>query len=62
MRGIAVDMELLYPNRMGLDRRMEIALRLRLEEKTAGTPVRIKPVDSMDLDRNGKFHLCRCSL
>jgi len=47
---------------MGLDRRMEIALRLRLEEKTAGTPVRIKPVDSMDLDRNGKFHLCRCSL
>ena len=37
-------------------------LRLTLEEKTAGTPVRIRLVDGMDVDAHGKFHLCRCSL
>jgi phenylacetate-CoA ligase len=38
------------------------ALAVRLEQKTAGTPVRIKLVDKMELDRNGKFQLCRCSV
>jgi phenylacetate-CoA ligase len=36
------------------------ALAARLEKETAGTAIRIKLVDRMDLDRNGKFHLCRC--
>jgi phenylacetate-CoA ligase len=38
------------------------ALAARLEKKTAGTPVRIKLVDRMDLDGAGKFHLCRSSV
>lgn len=33
-----------------------------LEERTHGTPVRMKLVESMELDRNGKFHLCRSSV
>jgi phenylacetate-CoA ligase len=37
-------------------------LQSRLEAKTEGTPVRVKLVDGMELDRGGKFHLCRCSL
>jgi phenylacetate-CoA ligase len=38
------------------------ALAAQLETRTAGTPIHIKLVDRMELDRNGKFHLCRCSL
>ncbi|MBN1566426.1 MAG: phenylacetate--CoA ligase family protein [Acidobacteria bacterium] len=34
----------------------------RLEQRTSGTPVRIKLVDKMELDAGGKFHLCRCSI
>jgi phenylacetate-CoA ligase len=37
-------------------------LKTRMEEKTAGTEVRIKLVEGMELDANGKFHLCRCSV
>jgi len=38
------------------------ALAAQLETRTAGTPIHIKLVDRMELDRNGKFHLCRCSI
>lgn len=38
------------------------ALAAQLERETKGTPVRIKLVDRMELDRNGKFHLCRNTL
>jgi phenylacetate-CoA ligase len=38
------------------------ALAARLEEKAEGTPIRIKLVDKMELDRSGKFHLSRCSV
>ncbi len=38
------------------------SLAAQLEAQTAGTPIRIKLVDRMELDRNGKFHLCRCSV
>ena len=34
-------------------------LKSRLEEKTAGTEVRVTLVDSMELSPSGKFRLCR---
>ncbi len=37
-------------------------LQSQLEKEAAGTAIRVKLVDGMELDRNGKFHLCRCSL
>jgi phenylacetate-CoA ligase len=36
------------------------ALAARLEKAAKETPIRIKLVDRMDLDLNGKFHACRC--
>ena len=37
-------------------------LRSKLQEMTAGTVIRMKLVDGMELDSGGKFRLCRCSL
>lgn len=37
-------------------------LRSKLQERTAGTVIRMKLVDGMELDSRGKFHMCRCSL
>jgi phenylacetate-CoA ligase len=34
----------------------------RLEESTAGTPFRIKLVEEVEADENGKFRLCICNL
>jgi len=38
------------------------SLTLRLKQYTENTAVHIKLVEEMTLDKNGKFHLCKCNL
>jgi hypothetical protein len=38
------------------------SLKNHLETFTEGTPVQIKLMEEMELDKNGKFHLCKSNL